>query len=187
MQRANTTDDFPKRSSLIRLAGVRASSITAAEVTEEALSSIETCNTSFGSRARKTSVSTICSLSRLKEYCTVEKKDWPAKSRLTRTKSALAVSEVVGALFPAIRGFAPASRTERPRSTSKSRENEGLTEIRDRAEAISCFSSGEGAHTFSMLTLTCGFDGVPVSCAGHSVVPAAKAMTIRIFRNTAEL
>ena len=103
-----------------------------------------------------------------------------------RTKSALAVSEVIGALFEAIRGFALGSSTERPRSTSKSGLKDGFEGTRDNAAAISCCSSAEGEHTFSMCTLTCGLGGAP-SCARHNNPLAHIAVTLRIFRNTPKL
>ena len=181
-------DDLPNRSSRTRLAGVPAPSITAAEVTDEALSSIETCIKSFGSRTRNTRVSTICWPSRLNEYCTVEKKDCPAKSCRIRTKSALAASAATGALAPAAaKGFSLGSSTDRPRSTSKSIPKAGFAGIRDSAVAISCRSSADGAQTFSTFTLTCGFAAAPASCAAHHDAADMTAPTMRIFWNTAKL
>ena len=80
-QRASTTDDFPKRSSLIRPAGVLVLSMVAGVVTDEALSSIATCIKSLGSRTCSTSVSTIFLPSLLNEYWTVENTDCTANSR----------------------------------------------------------------------------------------------------------
>src|SRR5450755_1185487 len=70
-QRASTTDDFPKRSSLTRETGVLVESIALAEATADALSSIEICIRSLGSRTRSTSVSTIFFESTLNEYWTL--------------------------------------------------------------------------------------------------------------------
>src|ERR1700675_3259941 len=72
VQRASTTEDFPKRSGLIRLAGLDAASMVAAVVTAEALSSIESCTRSLGSRTCRTRVSIMFLPSLLKEYWTVE-------------------------------------------------------------------------------------------------------------------
>jgi hypothetical protein len=47
-------------------------------------------------------------------------------------------------------------KVERPRDTSKSVPNKGSLGTRASAEAISFCSSAEGAHTFNMLTFTCG-------------------------------
>src|SRR5713226_7299544 len=105
-----------------------------------------------------------------------------------RTKSALSVSEEIGVvLLPAIRGFVLGSSTDRPRSTSKSGEKDGFAGTRASAEAISCFSSGEGAHTFSMFTFTCGFGGALASCAEQRSPAARTVVTMRILWNTAKL
>src|SRR5678815_1710210 len=82
---ARTTDDFPKRSSFTRETGVLVESMAAAVVTAEALSSMETCIRSLGSRRRRTRVSTRFLASWLNEYWTVEKTDLAANSRRTRT------------------------------------------------------------------------------------------------------
>src|SRR3954454_3218906 len=74
---ASTTEDFPKRSSLIRLTGVLVLSIINGVVTAEALSSIANCIRSLGSRTRKTMVSIIVLGSTLNEYCTVENSACP--------------------------------------------------------------------------------------------------------------
>src|SRR5450432_1320469 len=104
-----------------------------------------------------------------------------------RTKSALAVSEAMGAAPLPSRGLSPGLSTERPRSTSKSEEKTGLARACASAEAISCCSSGDGAHTFSMCTLTCGFGGALASCAEQKNDSARMATTTRILLNTAKL
>src|ERR1051325_6293830 len=71
-QRANTIEDFPKRSSRIRPTGVLVPNIAAGVVTADAESSSVTCIKSLGSRTRKVSVSDMFFPSELKEYCTVE-------------------------------------------------------------------------------------------------------------------
>ena len=84
-QRASTTEALPSRSSLIRLAGVFAWSMAAGLVTDEALSSTESCMRSLGSRTRKTIVSTIFLGSTLKEYCTLLNNACIENSRRMRT------------------------------------------------------------------------------------------------------
>ncbi len=190
--RARTTDDFPNLSSLIRPAGVLAASMADAVVTAEALDSIETSSTSFGSRKRKTSVSTICSLSRLKEYCTVEKVNPLGKSCRMRTNSATACCDEMCAVPfqapitapAAASGLAFGSSTERPRSTSKSGLNEGCMGMRLSVDEISSFSAGDGVQTFSTFTLTCGAFGPFGSCARHMQAVAASAATAKILLYT---
>src|SRR6266403_1846937 len=88
-QRASTTEDLPKRSSLIRETGVLVESIAAGDATEEALSSIEICIRSLASRSRNTTVSIIFFESTLNEYCAFVKDEDAGNSRRTRTQSAL--------------------------------------------------------------------------------------------------
>jgi hypothetical protein len=171
----------------MRPAGVAAVSMVAAVVTEDALDSMETSSRSLASRRRKTSVSTICSLSRLNEYCTVENVSWLGKSRRMRTNSANAYcNELAGAAGPLampVIGFAFGSSKDRPRSTSKSGLNEGRFGIRASADEISCCSAGDGEHTFRTLTFTCGFGGTG-SCARHMHAAAAMAPIVKIFVGT---
>lgn len=162
-------------------------SIAEAVVTEDALDSIEISSRSLASRRRKTSVSTICSLSRLKEYCAVENVSPLGKSRRMRTNSASVGSDelagAAGALPMPIIGLAFGSSTDRPRSTSKSGLNEGRFGIRANADEISCCSACEGEHTFRTFTFTCGFGGAG-SCARHMHAAAAMALITKIVVRT---
>src|SRR6266550_3721830 len=101
-QRANTIDGFPKRSSLIRETGVLDVSIAVGEATAEALSSIEICIRSFGSRTRHTRVSTMFFESTLNEYWTLVKGAESGNSRRTRTQSALDVAPAGSGCMPGI-------------------------------------------------------------------------------------
>lgn len=188
VQRASTTDDLPNLSNLIRPAGVAAVSMAAAVVTEEALDSIDISSRSFASRIRKTSVSTICSLSRLKEYCTLENVSPLGKSRRIRTNNAEAcwdeLAGVADALPLAKSGFAFGSSTERPRSTSKSALNDGRFGIRASADEISCRSACEGVQTFKTFTFTCGDFGAFGSCAWHTHAATAIAIDANILSRT---
>src|SRR2546430_17435791 len=85
-----STEDLPKRSNLILLTGVLVDSMPEGEVTDDALSSIETCIRSLGSRARNTNVSIMVFASWLNEYCTVENIAWKENSRRIRTHVAVA-------------------------------------------------------------------------------------------------
>src|SRR5437879_9451592 len=152
------------------------------EVTAEALSSIETCIRSFGSRTRKTNVSTIFLGSLLNEYCTVENRACTENSRRIRTQFATPGSEDICEPEPGCRNPGPTSRLDLPRSISKSAPNKGCFGIRARAEAISFCSSGEGEHTFSMFTLTCGCDGC--CCAFASNPRPGQISTTRMVRST---
>src|SRR5882724_13190852 len=143
----------------MRLAGVLVESIAAGEVTVEALSSMETCIRSLGSRTRNTSVSTMFLGSLLNEYCTVENSACTENSRRIRTQLETPGSEDICEPDPGCRNPGPTSRLVRPRSISKSAPNSGCLGTRARAEAISFCSSGDGEHTFSMFTLTCGGNG----------------------------
>src|SRR5580700_1637969 len=100
-QRASTTDDLPKRSSLMRLAGVEVPSMAAGVVTDDALSSIDSCSRSFGSRTCSTRVSIMVLPSLLKEYCTVENKACSENSRRSLTQFAIDGSSDICALCPA--------------------------------------------------------------------------------------
>ena len=58
--------------------------MVAAEVTDDALSSMEICNSSLGSRTRNTSVSTICWLSRLNEIVEIIAEQVPHERLILR-------------------------------------------------------------------------------------------------------
>ena len=75
-------------------------SIAAGVVTAEALSSMDTCIRSLGSRTRNTSVSTIFFGSVLNEYCTVENSACTENSRRMRTQLAVSSPEETCALCP---------------------------------------------------------------------------------------
>src|ERR1700733_14033013 len=141
----------------MRLAGVFVPSIAAGAVTAEALSSIVSSSKSLGSRTRKTRVSIIFLASALNEYWTVENVACTENSLRMRTQLAVSELSLIWAVAPACRKLGWASRLERPRATSKSVPNNGCLGTFDRAEAISCLSSGDGEQTFSMFTLTCGW------------------------------
>src|SRR5579883_1299456 len=140
-QRASTTDDLPKRSSLMRVAGVAAASMAAALVTAEALSSIEIRLRSLGSRRCRTRVSTMFLPAWMKEYCTVENDDGDENSRRIRTQLETTGSPESCALCPACRNPGVSERLERPRA---------------RAEEISFCSSAEGEQTFRTFNFTGG-------------------------------
>src|SRR6266403_1277218 len=153
-QRANTIDGFPKRSSLMRDTGVLDVSIAAGEATVEALSSIEICIRSFGSRTLNTKVSTMFLESTLNEYWALVKGAESGNSRRTRTQSALDV-------VPAGIGWIPGigvleSSVECPRATSKSLANISLAGTFASAEDNSFCSSVDGVHTFRTFTFTGG-------------------------------
>src|ERR1700694_2467433 len=114
--RASATDGFPKRSSLTRETGVLVDNIAVAEATAEALSSIEICIRSFGSRTRSTSVSTIFFASTLKEYWTLLNRVASGNSRRTRTQSAAETAPGGKACMPGIGALE--SSVECPRDTS---------------------------------------------------------------------
>src|SRR5262249_27734315 len=146
-----------------------------------------TCIKSFGSRTRKTSVSTIWCSSRLNEYCTLEYAP-PARSCLMRTKSAVALESVGSALLAAMAsGFALASSKDLPRSTSKSGLNDGFMGTPDSAEAICFCSSADGVQTFKTLTLTCGCGCEASVCARQTCAATTMVESTRIFGNTAKL
>src|SRR5512143_1882536 len=86
---ASTIDGFPKRSSLMRDTGVFVDNIAAGDATLEALSSIEICIRSFGSRTRRTNVSIMVFESTLKEYWTFANGAEFGNSRRTRTQLAV--------------------------------------------------------------------------------------------------
>ena len=142
----------------MRVAGVSASNIAAGVVTDDAVSSIETCINSFGSRTLKAKVSTMFCGSTLNEYCTVENIADGGNSRRTRTQIATPESGEIVELLADLRNSGASPRVERPRSTSKSGAKLGLAGMRASAEDSSCFSSGEGEHTFNIFTLTLGWD-----------------------------
>src|SRR5579883_1642483 len=154
-QRASTTDDLPKRSSLMRVAGVAAASMAAALVTAEALSSIEIRLRSLGSRRCRTRVSTMFLPAWMKEYCTVDD-DGDENSRRIRTQLETTGSPESCALCPACRNPGVSERLERPRATSKSSLNAGCLGTRARAEEISFCSSAEGEQTFRTFNFTGG-------------------------------
>ena len=154
MHRASTTDAFPKRSSLTRETGVVEDNIAAAEATAEALSSIETCIMSFGSRTRSTSVSTIFCASTLNEYWTLLKRVASGNSRRTRTQSAAETAPGGNGCMPGM--GVVGSRVECPRATSKSLLNAGLPGTLASAEDSSFCSSAEGAQTLRTFTFTGG-------------------------------
>ena len=116
MQRASTTDDFPKRSSFTRETGVLEDNIAVAEATAEALSSIETCIISLGSRTRSTSVSTIFVESTLNEYWTLLNREASGNSRRIRTQSAAETAPGGKGCMPGIGVLW--SSVECPRATS---------------------------------------------------------------------
>src|SRR5579883_826247 len=155
-QRASTTDDLPKRSSLMRVAGVAAASMAAALVTAEALSSIEIRLRSLGSRRCRTRVSTMFLPAWMKEYCTVENDDGDENSRRIRTQLETTGSPESCALCPACRNPGVSERLERPRATSTSSLNAGCLGTRARAEEISFCSSAEGEQTFRTFNFTGG-------------------------------
>src|SRR5882762_573385 len=101
-QRASTTEGFPKRSSLMRETGVLEVNIADGVATVEALSSIEICIRSLGSRTRNTRVSTMFLTSMLKEYCALVNGVDPGNSRRTRTQSALDVLPAGKGCIPGI-------------------------------------------------------------------------------------
>src|SRR5579863_6761453 len=135
----------------MRLVGVSVPIIAAGVVTDDALSSMDTCSKSLGSRTRKTRVSIIFLGSLLNEYCTVENVACTENSRRRRTQSAVPESEANCALSPACRNVGLSPRLERPRSTSKSGPKSACLGTRLNAETISCWLSAEGEHTLSIL------------------------------------
>src|SRR6202789_4685635 len=72
----------------MRETGVLVDDMARADATAEALSSIAICITSFGSRTRSTSVSSMSFASTLNEYWTLLKRVAPGNSRRTLTQSA---------------------------------------------------------------------------------------------------
>ncbi len=105
----------------------------------------------------------------------------PENSWRIRTQAAVSEPGAGDALPPVCRMFVFSSSVERPRSTSKSGLNEGCFGMRERADAICCCSSAEGAQTFRTLTLTCGCEG----CWEKAIcVKPRPARTARIFRST---
>src|ERR1700722_4399180 len=165
----------------MRLAGVLVPSMVAGEVTAEALSSIETCIRSLGSRTRNTSVSTIFLGSVLKEYCTVENIACTENSRRMRTQLATPGSEDICEPDPGCRNPGPTSRLDLPRSISKSAPNSGSLGTAASAEAISRCSSAEGVHTFRTFTLTWGCDAC---CALASELRPNESRRTRLVRST---
>src|SRR6516162_1827407 len=117
-------------------------------VTDEALSSIESCTSSLGSRTCSTRVSTMFLPSLLNEYCTVENRACSENSRRMRTQLATDGSSESCALCPACSKHADSDRLERPRATSKPLLNKGCLATRASAAEISFCSSDEGVHTF---------------------------------------
>lgn len=184
-QRASTMDDLPKRSSLIRDVGVFVANMVAGAVTFEALSSMEICSRSFGSRTRKTSVSTMVLGSTLKEYCTVENNDDAANSRRMRTHVATTGASVNFALAPVFKKSEVCSRLDIPRPTSKSFPKTADLGTFASAAAISFWSSGEGAHTFNTLTLTCGCEGAWAAANRASPTETCHNVHHKMFRGTA--
>lgn len=178
-QRATATDDFPKRSSLTRETGVVEDNIAAADVTAEALSSIETCIRSLASRTRSTSVSTIFLESTLNEYWTLLNREPSGNSRRMRTQSAAETAPAGSGCIPGMGVFG--SSVERPRATSKSVANAGLAGTLARAEDNSFCSSAEGAQTLRTLTLTLGS-----WAEARATISKAGAINI-LRRNTAKL
>ena len=75
-------------------------------------------------------------------------------------------------------------RVERPRDTSKSLPNKGCLGTRASADAISFCSSAEGAHTFSMLTFTCGCWELPdaAGCCCAATGPPNNAVERKLQR-----
>src|ERR1700722_7376953 len=116
----------------MRDTGVLADNMTAADVTVEALSSIEISIKSFGSRTRNTRVSTISLASVLKEYWTVLNSVASGNSRRTRTQSADETAPAGNCSIPGMGALW--SRVEWPRATSKSLLNAGLPGTFARAE-----------------------------------------------------
>jgi len=151
-------------------------------VTAEALSSIVSSISSFGSRTLNTSVSTMLLGSTLNEYCTVLNSACTENSRRILTQVATEESADICALSPACRNPGLSDNVVRPRSTSKSGLNSGCFGTLDRAAAISFCSSGEGVHTFSMLTLTWGDGGC---CAPVGIARAKANMWTKLFGDTA--
>src|SRR5947207_10186930 len=138
----------------MRDTGVLDVSIAAGEATVEALSSIEICIRSFGSRTRNTRVSTMFLESTLNEYWALVKGADSGNSRRTRTQSAL---DVVPAGIGCIPGIGVlGSSVEWPRATSKSLANVSLAGTFASAEDNSFCSSVDGVHTFRTFTFTGG-------------------------------
>jgi len=187
VQRARTTEDFPKRSSLMRETGVLDDNIAVADVTDDALSSIAISIRSFGSRTRKTSVSTMSFESTLNEYWTLLKGVLSGNSRRTRTQSADETAAAGNCSIPGMGVFG--SRVECPRATSKSLLNAGFGGTLASAADNSFCSSADGAQTLSTRTLTGGCGELAAGgCAAAVESKIIAATQCRFFcGNTAKL
>ena len=133
----------------MRLAGVLLDSMVAGVVTADALSSIETCIRSLGSRTRKTSVSTIF-LGSLAERILHRRKQ-RLHGKLPPDTHPVGVARIGRHLRARARLQETRPDVEArvlPRSISKSAPNNGCLGTRASADAISCCSAAEGEHTF---------------------------------------